>query len=268
LLAPGIAVLLCISALLLLRAGMALAQGAAPAATDAVQAEISTITSATRTYSWTITKTVEPRELDLPAGESRNLSYTIHLTRSTQTSEAQVSGAITLSNPGGPAANITSVTVDVQNMGTALVNCGGFPFNLAANGQVICTYTKDVVNAAPRQVTATVYIDNAAGPTASALADFTPPTVENPVGPKSVFVTDPMGALDDFRINGTRNVTYTVPFTCPTAEGSYSNGLYTTTLTNTATLSPTNQAASVNVPATCRLPEPGSTVLLPLIEGP
>ena len=32
LLAPGIAVLLCISALLLLRAGMALAQGAAPAA--------------------------------------------------------------------------------------------------------------------------------------------------------------------------------------------------------------------------------------------
>ena len=84
--APGIAVLLSTIALLLLTAGLALAQEAAPAAADAVQAEISTITSATRTYSWEITKTVEPAALDLAAGDSQNLSYPIQLTRSTQTS--------------------------------------------------------------------------------------------------------------------------------------------------------------------------------------
>lgn len=251
--APGAAILACAVALLLLTGGLALAQEAAPAAAAATQVEILTVTSATRTYSWEITKSVEPPTLDLDAGASRNLSYTIQLTRVTQTSDAQVGGLITLTNPGGPAANVTQVTVEVQNMGTTDAGCGGFPLDLGANAEVVCTYAQAVINAAQRTVTATVYIDGAAGPSAVAVADFTPPNVENPIGPRSVYLTDPAGGYSDRVVNGSRAFTYTAPFACPADPAEYNAGPITTEITNTATITPTDQSASTSVMATCSL---------------
>lgn len=248
--------LICAAALTALTVGAARAQAGAPAAVDAVGAEMTLTTSATRTYSWEISKTVDPPALDLAAGASAGLAYTIALTRDVATSEARIGGKITLINPGGPQATVSGVEVAVQNIGGAAVNCGGFPLTLPADAQVICTFEKDAPNAAMRWVTATVTVDGIAQPIeVTAQASFSPPDVENPIGPKSVLLSDPAGSLTDFAVNGTRTVDYAVTYTCPAEPESYRGGLFEETLKNTATIQPTGQDASASVAVTCTLAE-------------
>ena len=75
----------------------------------------------TQVFDWTIGKTADKTAFDLEVGDSETVTYTIVLTKTTgATTDAEVSGTITLTHNSGGAITISSIT-DTVNTETALV---------------------------------------------------------------------------------------------------------------------------------------------------
>ncbi|HWQ27723.1 MAG TPA: hypothetical protein VNN12_01720 [Dehalococcoidia bacterium] len=212
-------------------------------------------TSLTRTWNWTIDKSVTPDSWNLFTGESGTSEYTVTVTRTGFTDSAwAVAGQITVSNAGNPIpATINSVTDLVSGVGAATVNCGvTFPHVIAAGGSLTCSYQSALPDGSNRTNSATAtqqlhdYNQNGVATadgtktySGSATVDFSSASITE-VNP-SVSVTDTFeGSLGTFSDTG--SVSYTRSFECDGDEGNHSN---------TATITQTGQSDSASVTVNC-----------------
>jgi hypothetical protein len=135
----------------------------------------------TRTYEWDIDKTSEdPTELTLNPGETYEYPYDVTVSVTGFTDSAMgVSGSISVENPAPIAATINSVTDVVSPDISADVDCGvTFPYTLAAESTLECTYSADLPDSSDRTNTATATLqnydyDHTDAPVASGTTDFT-----------------------------------------------------------------------------------------------
>jgi hypothetical protein len=120
-------------------------------------------TSLDRKYTWSIDKTSDdPTSLTLNPGESYNYPYkvTVDVTGHSDSGWA-ASGNIHVQNPAPIAATINSVSDAISGGIAADVTCGvSFPYELAANTTLDCTYSADLPNADSRTNTATATLQN------------------------------------------------------------------------------------------------------------
>ncbi len=175
----------------------------------------------TRTWEWGIVKSANPAgPVFLEAGEVATVTYDVVVT-ATSSVTFKVTGVITITNPTGVVASITSVTDIMTGDIEADVTCaaGDFPFALAAGASTTCSYTADLPNADSRVNTATVTATGVMGGTANAdvVFDTTAPTYEidecievtdtNANGPQDEEIC--IGDLDD---KWSKTFTYQVSF--------------------------------------------------------
>jgi hypothetical protein len=197
-------------------------------------------TTFTRTFPWSIDKSVTPDEWDLFTNESGTSDYTVTLTKGTGVDSGwAVSGTITIDNPSPDDAVITSVA-DVISVGlNATVSCGvSFPYTLENGDDLECSYSRSLPDGTSRTNTATVTLDYGGLFTGSAAVTFgTPTTLVN----DTVHVTDTFeGSLGAFSASG--SATYDRTFTCDGDEDTHGN---------TATITETGQSASASVTVAC-----------------
>jgi hypothetical protein len=161
-------------------------------------------TSVTRTYDWTITKSVTPDAHQLFDGDSDTSDYTITVTKGAPVDSGfTVEGVITINNPSGSdTIRVTDITDTIDGYGEATVDCGTLtvPFEIDGGDSVECSYTATApgsTNPFGDENTVVVdygYVDKQGGlsledtTAAKADIDFSSPSVTTVNG--SVTVTD------------------------------------------------------------------------------
>lgn len=188
-------------------------------------------TSFTRTYGWTIDKSVTPDTWNLFRGDSGTSEYTISVKKDDGIdSDFKVSGTITIKNPAPIDAIITDVS-DVYDGKHANVYGVTVPYILVAGGTLECTYEVDADDNTGGTNTATATLQNydyvPNGQTASGTKDYTgTANVVFDSGSEinevydSVFVSDTNGLTWSFDDDDSK--TYTMTFDV-TDEGINSN---------------------------------------------
>lgn len=141
-------------------------------------------TALTRTHTWTIDKTVSSSALTLATGESSTVTYTVTVNASSTDSDHRVFDGI-LIDATAPV-DVTAVSSSVSPGIAGTVTCPtAFPFQVPF---VVCGYTANLPDAAPRTHTATVTL--ADGSTASGSVAFDFSTAEVTEENACVDVTD------------------------------------------------------------------------------
>ncbi|HWP64252.1 MAG TPA: hypothetical protein VNO86_12365 [Candidatus Binatia bacterium] len=196
-------------------------------------------TTFTRTFHWTIDKTVSPASWDLFTGDSGTSEYTVSVEKTGFTdSDWAVSGTISIANPSGSTVVISSVSDVVSEGISATVDCGvTFPYSLANGATLNCTYSASLPDGSNRTNTATVTLADGSAFTATASVTFGEPTT---VVDGTVHVSDTNGGSWSFSDSG--SVSYTQTFSCDEDEGTHEN---------TATITETDQSASASVEVNC-----------------
>lgn len=199
-------------------------------------------TTFTRTFPWTIDKSVTPDSWALFDGDSGTSDYTVALTKGTGVDSAwAVSGTITIDNPSDQDAPIASVT-DVMTGGlSATVVCPvSFPYTLPDGDTLTCTYSRSLPDGTSRTNTATATLSTGPVFTDDAAVTFgTPTTLVN----DTVHVDDTYsGGPQDQAFSASGQATYSRTFNCGADEG---------TINNTATITETGQSDSASVTVTC-----------------
>jgi hypothetical protein len=205
----------------------------------------------TRTYNWTIDKSVTPDTWGLFDGESGTSQYTIAVDKTGFTdSNWAVSGNITITNTSDQDAVVTSVTDNISGVGAVTPTCpGGLPATLEPDDVLVCTYSSGLPDGTTRTNTASATL--ASGPVFSDDEQilFGAPTTEvngtiHVVDNNLALPGEPVAFSDD------GSVTVEKTFDCSSltiadgASGSYS-------FTNTATIQETSQSDSEQVDVTC-----------------
>lgn len=199
-------------------------------------------TAFTRTWTWTIDKSVDRPRIDMFVGEpAQDATYTVGVVRTATDSDFTASGTITITNPDPLLAVEISVADSMGGIDPTL-DC---PTNVVpAGGSVSCSYTADFgdTRPAPGDNVATVSTDGAVGGgTATAPYAFGDGSSNiTYAGPASIDVTDDNG--DAWTFSDTGSVSYAVAFSCNEDEGF--NG-------NTATIQPDGPSDSANVDVFC-----------------
>ncbi len=115
----------------------------------------------TRTYRWTIEKSVTPASWDFFAGDSGTSDYAVALTKDEGTdSSAVVTGTITVHNPAPIAATITNVSDYVSPMIGAALQGPTTPFVLGSGETTTFAYSADLADTTTRTNTATAELQN------------------------------------------------------------------------------------------------------------
>ena len=198
-------------------------------------------TSLTRTYDWTISKSVTPATWDLFTGDSGTSAYTVAVDKTGSSDSGwAVSGTITIENTSEADAVIDSVTDVISGVGTVVASCGvTFPYTLDEGDDLSCTYSSPLPDGTSRTNTATVELDYGGLFTATAPVSFASPTITEVNG--TVNVSDTVqGALGSASDDKTWN--YDRTFTCNGDAGKHDN---------TATITQTGQTASASVTVAC-----------------
>lgn len=192
----------------------------------------------TRTYTWTINKTVDDNSHTGFTGDSFTSNYDVIVVPTVDDSNYAVSGIITVNNPT-PLSVSFSVSDSVGGT-PASVDCGGVT-SLNPGALVICTYSASVGGPVNGTNTATITSNTAGvnGTTASAGYTFGAPTTT--VGYPTINVTDTLGG-NLGSASGYTTFEYSVTFTCDADEGANPN---------TATIVETGQQSSANVDVAC-----------------
>lgn len=197
-------------------------------------------TSFTRTYNWNIEKSVAPEIWSLFAGDSGTSLYTIAVARTGFTDSAwAVTGTITIRNPSPLTATLTSVTDTVSPAIAAAVDCGvSFPYSLAGNSTLECSYQTALPDGSNRTNTATATttgtVESGQG---TAAVQFGAPTTEVNA---SINVYDSNGSSWAFNDSG--SVSYARTFACNGDQGVHGN---------VATIVQTGQSDSASVAVQC-----------------
>ncbi len=173
-------------------------------------------TSFTRTYSWTIDKTVDYPALTLSTGQSYIVNFSVKADSSYIDSDWAVNGSITIHNPNDQAVTVTSVTDSLD----ITVDCPqALPYSLAAGSDLVCTYSANLTDASQLTNTATVNEEF----TGTADVIFTEPTSE---------VDECITLDDDLYASFPKQVCEDAIFTYPIQVGPYNEpGTYITSNT-------------------------------------
>ena len=207
-------------------------------------------TAYTREYTWKITKTVDPAEHSGYAGDSFTSGYTVAVDQTVHESEFAVSGTITVTNPH-PTDAMTVSVADTVDSTTATLTCGG-SLTVAAGGSNTCGYSADLTTKTDGTNTATVTL-NGVGFVATADYAFGDPT--KVIGDETVNVTDTQpDSSQPWQTSNDNSWYYKGDFECPTDEGLYTDGVYTTSVPNKAEIVETEQTDDANVNITCYIP--------------
>jgi len=217
------------------------------------------IPSLTRTYYWTIDRTVDTTNLNLFYGEAGTPLFTTSVDRTTGTdSDRKVDGTIYITNYRAPSVTITSISDVISPSISATVTCPvTFPYTLPAGGTLVCSYTASLPNSDTRTNTVTVMTATTSN-SATATVNFAAATInmKNPV----IHVTDsnfPPGSgwySPGVAIGGDATWSYYMSLTCPTDVNAYSSGYATYTHPDTATIQETGDSDSVPVKKDCYAP--------------
>jgi hypothetical protein len=204
-------------------------------------------TTFTRTYNWSIDKSVKPSSWNLFDGDTGTSDYSVDVTKTGhEDSNWAVNGTITIDNPSGQDASIASVSDVISGVGSVTPDCGvTFPYTLADGDTLECTYSSPLPDGADRTNTATVSLTD--GPSFMGTADVTfgSPTTEVNA---SVDVTDTQeGSLGS--TSDTHTFTYSHQFDCSSV--SYTDGKGSYKYDNTAEITQTGQQSSASVSVDC-----------------
>jgi len=217
----------------------------------------------TRTFSWTIEKSVEPDYWELYQGESGTSTYTITVTKYKGTDAYFINGTVSVTNGGSVATENLAITIELRDgvpppndlINTASVDVSSNPVldpgETGVYPYAITIPSDYVYTGGTYKITAKVTITNHSGqlgkpygPSPSATTTLpSSPTLINDV----VHVDDTNGYSWTFSSNG--SVTYDKTFTC---EDEGEN-------VNNATIRETGQYASATVTVTCITP-PQATI--------
>jgi hypothetical protein len=199
-------------------------------------------TTFTRTFEWTIDKSVTPDSWAIFDGDSGTSDYTVDLTKGAGTdSDWAVSGTITIENPSEQDATIVSVDDVVSGAGAATVICGvAFPYVLPEGDTLVCTYSKSLSDGTDRTNTATAtLVDGPVFMGDAAVTFGSPTTLVN----DTVHVTDTYaGGPQNQAFSASGSATYSRTFECGADEGQHDN---------TATITETSQFDDASVTVTC-----------------
>jgi len=206
-----------------------------------------------RTITWTLDKAVSPTSHSGSPGQTAGTSnWVVDVTRSELVGNYSVTGTITIDNPN--AFSVSFSATDQLSDGTvAAVSCPAT--TVAAGSSVVCSYT-----ASPAGATATLNTATISTSLGEVIATAAVAFTENLVGDPATTLADPRFSYSQ-SISGSTSQTFPETFTCPADTSLYTNGTYTFTVTNTATLRGANtdlsDSAQVNV--TCRQQVSGET---------
>ncbi len=215
-------------------------------------------TTFTRTYNWTIDKSVSPATWNLFCGDKGTSNYKIEV-KSAQPTDANwaVSGTITVANNTPHPATITSIADVLSGGVTGNVVCTDktFPYVLAAGQSFTCSYTASLPSGTNGTNTATVTTSSALVEGGSGTANYTfgaPTTEVN----KTVTISDdkytpasPWTAT----YGKDETFTYTKEFSCtnPATNSNVCDNGGTYTFNNTATIVETGQSDGASVTVNC-----------------
>lgn len=244
-----------------------------------LSATVDTTAYYTRTFHWTIDKSVTPDTWNLFTGESGTSTYTIAVTKDQGTDEAWLSGRVCVTNGGDRSTENLTIVVMLYNgypppndlLTLVTVNVSGNP--VLDPGETGCyPYRLDIPfsgGAFPQpkpggtyKVTANVTITNHSGwlpggrncpgpapcpfgpsPSATATLPHSPTLINN-----TIHVDDTNGSSWMFYASG--SVSYARTFTCDSDAGTH---------VNTATIRETGQSDSASVTVICT-PRGGCTL--------
>lgn len=199
---------------------------------------------------WTITKTASPLEASANVGEGAIFSYEVAVTKTETFGPYLVTGQITVINEGAIPAEFV-VSDSVEGVGAA-VSCP--KTSLLPTESVVCTYSAEL--AAPTDGTNTATITSltagVGGAWASAPYSFGPPIPTEGSEPEAINVTDTNG--QSWMTAASGFWMYSVNRACSSVAGDYSNGMYSTTFPNTATIVETKDNANAQVTLNCYAP--------------
>ena len=118
-------------------------------------------TGYTRTWDWTIEKTAAPENLEIKMGQWLDVNYSLSLTSNYADSGHYAEGKITVYNPAPIKARIISVEDILGGEKIEGVTCPvSFPYNLASEGTLECTYTAELEDGATKTNRAKVVMRN------------------------------------------------------------------------------------------------------------
>jgi hypothetical protein len=215
----------------------------------------------TRTFSWTIDKSVDPDHWEFYPGESGTSTYTITVTKDGSTDAYFINGTVYVKNGGSVATENLAITIELRDgfpppndlIATASVDVSSNPvLDPGETGE----YQYEIaipptIGTGTYKITANVTITNHSGhlnerfgpsPSADTILPSSPTLIND-----EIHVDDTNGYSWTFSSSG--SVTYDKTFTCAD-EG---------TNVNTATIRETGQSASATVTVTCITP-PQATI--------
>ena len=218
----------------------------------------------TRTWTWDIVKDFDGT-YNLFAGDTVTHGYKVAVNPTSTDSLWKVVGTITISNPND-WEDITASVSDATDLGGSCNITESAPYVVPKGGSLVLHYTCAWATQ-PTSYTGT----NTASVTWNSAAYFTPSGAANGT---AGFVFDDKSAGNPTEINPVITVddnnligenwsvdraagewTYTKDFTCSTNPSLYSNGKYSFSVINTATINESGQNDTATVDVTCYWPQ-------------
>ena len=228
-------------------------------ATTPLSASKTAEASWTRSYDWTISKSVDKPSIELKSGESATAKYTVSVTKSAgKDSDVTVKGSVCVTNNGGVATEGLTIrdriaasipggtlTLDVGNLDVSAnpvldpgeQHCYPYSFTIAprADATEYRNEARITITNDPREPGA------ALGPSVEAPFTIPAPTLVN----DTINVDDTNGMSWQFSASGSQ--TYNRTFKCDQDKGTY---------VNTATIRQSGASSSASVTVTCKQREP------------
>lgn len=210
------------------------------------------VTSYNRYWDWTINKTSDQTDLSLNIAEDYTVNYQVAFNSAYNDKDWMVTGEIDIHNPNIIPAIITNVSDIVSSDIAMNVDCGdiSFPYELAPDTDLVCTYAGALPDGSERLNTATVETDDngsVLGATATAAVVFGEPS---DIIDESIEVNDSLmgllGTVDAANASTTFNYSYPIVY----AEcGQHALDNIADFITNdTQTSGSSSWSISVNIP--------------------
>lgn len=199
----------------------------------------------TRTFKWTITKSVDKTEIDTSG--SATFNYTVSVSHDDGTDSGwQATGSIRVSNPNSSDMTGVSVSDVVDNGGSCTVDTTGFSGTLPANSHIDFPYTCTYQSLPPTGTnTATATSDDGSG-TGTASVDFSTATINIVDG--TITVTDTFGGtLGTASYTDTNPITFTYSHTFTDPPGTCTTHDNTATFTTDDTSTTGSDTKTVKV---------------------
>ncbi len=206
---------------------------------DPFDVEVEVDTDYTRTWNWTIDKTVNPDVWHLFRGDQGTSKYSVIVDKTDFTDSGwQVSGTIYINNGGPYEPQIESVSLMINGTPVTPSCDNTLPYVISVGETMECTFSAFLPDGSDRTALVSVITSNPDGlSTGSADIVFGEPTSTTN---ETIDVDDTNGYSWSFRDDGA--VTYTETFTCMDDGGEH---------TNVATIRGTAQSASATVNVYC-----------------